>query len=109
MSELPGPLAIRSAFPFVGRHDELMRLRSLMPWAEGEGRRVALVGGEPGSGKSRLVREYAAEAAGPRGRGARADPAGRRGGRGPAGAGDPDPGRHRLHTAVADLLAAAGA
>src|SRR5436190_208171 len=34
-----------------------------MPWAEDEGRRVALVGGEPGSGKSRLVREFAREAA----------------------------------------------
>ena len=35
-----------------------------MPRAEGEGRRVVLLGGEPGSGKSRLVREFAAEAAG---------------------------------------------
>jgi DNA-binding CsgD family transcriptional regulator/tetratricopeptide (TPR) repeat protein len=34
-----------------------------MPRAEDEGRRVALVGGEPGSGKSRLVREFAHEAA----------------------------------------------
>ena len=34
-----------------------------MPSAEGEGRRVVLLGGEPGSGKSRLVREFAAEAA----------------------------------------------
>lgn len=34
-----------------------------MPTAEGEGRRVVLLGGEPGSGKSRLVREFAAEAA----------------------------------------------
>ena len=34
-----------------------------MPRADGEGRRVALVGGEAGSGKSRLVREFAAEAA----------------------------------------------
>ena len=31
-----------------------------MPRAEGEGRRVVLLGGEPGSGKSRLVREFAA-------------------------------------------------
>ena len=31
-----------------------------MPMADGEGRRVVLLGGEPGSGKSRLVREFAA-------------------------------------------------
>jgi len=34
-----------------------------MPTADGEGRRVVLIGGEPGSGKSRLVREFAREAA----------------------------------------------
>ena len=34
-----------------------------MPWAASEGRRIALVGGEAGSGKSRLVREFAHEAA----------------------------------------------
>ena len=38
-------------------------LRSLMPMAEGEGRRIALIGGEAGSGKSRLVREFANSAA----------------------------------------------
>jgi len=38
-------------------------LRTLLPRAAGEGRRVVLLGGEPGSGKSRLVREFAAEAA----------------------------------------------
>ncbi len=35
-----------------------------MPRAVGEGRRVALLAGEPGSGKSRLVREFASAAAG---------------------------------------------
>ena len=34
-----------------------------MPWAASEGRRIALVAGEAGSGKSRLVREFAQEAA----------------------------------------------
>jgi DNA-binding CsgD family transcriptional regulator/tetratricopeptide (TPR) repeat protein len=48
----------------VGRSAELETLRTLMPRAEGEGRRIVLLGGEPGSGKSRLVREFASEAAG---------------------------------------------
>jgi predicted ATPase len=60
---LPGSLRLTSALPFVGRDGELARLRALMPLAEGEGRRVALLAGEPGSGKSRLVREFAAAAA----------------------------------------------
>jgi DNA-binding CsgD family transcriptional regulator len=47
----------------VGRSAELEKLRMLLPTAEGEGRRVVLLSGEPGSGKSRLVREFAAEAA----------------------------------------------
>lgn len=63
MPELPAPLRVSSPFPFVGRADELAKLRMLLPSAEGEGRRVVLLGGEPGSGKSRLVREFAAEAA----------------------------------------------
>jgi len=37
-------------------------LRTLLPRAEGETRRVVLVRGEPGAGKSRLAREFAAEA-----------------------------------------------
>jgi DNA-binding CsgD family transcriptional regulator len=37
-------------------------LRSLLPSADGERCRVVLLGGEAGSGKSRLVREFAAEA-----------------------------------------------
>ena len=64
MPDLPGSLRLASTFPFVGRAAELDTLRTLMPRAEGEGRRVVLLGGEPGSGKSRLVREFAVEAAG---------------------------------------------
>jgi DNA-binding CsgD family transcriptional regulator/tetratricopeptide (TPR) repeat protein len=60
---LPGSLRQTSSSPFVGRAAELEKLRTLMPRAEGEGRRVALLAGEPGAGKSRLVREFAAEAA----------------------------------------------
>jgi DNA-binding CsgD family transcriptional regulator/tetratricopeptide (TPR) repeat protein len=63
MPDLPGSLRLTSAFPFAGRTAELETLRTLMPRAEGEGRRVVLLGGEPGSGKSRLVREFAGEAA----------------------------------------------
>ena len=51
------------AFPFVGRSSELGTLRTLLPSADGEGGRVVLLAGEAGSGKSRLVREFAAEAA----------------------------------------------
>ncbi len=63
MPDHPGSLRLTSTFPFVGRSAELEKLRSLLPLAEGEGGRVVLLGGEPGSGKSRLVRELAAEAA----------------------------------------------
>ncbi len=63
MSDFPSSLHLTSAFPFVGRATELETLRTLLPRAEGEGRRVVLLGGEPGSGKSRLVREFAGEAA----------------------------------------------
>ena len=150
MHDLPGSLRLTSTFPFVGRSAELATLRALMPRAEGEGRRVVLLGGEPGSGKSRLVREFAAEAAGdgalvlygacdavvrtPYGPFVEAldqlarvtDPAELRAALGTAGGeltrllpdlparvgelpppveADPDTERHRLHTAVTDLLA----
>ena len=120
MSTLPGPLRLSSGFPFVGRRSELVTLRSLVPWADGEGRRIVLIGGEAGSGKSRLVREFAGEAAesganvlygacdavvhppyGPFVEALGELPAG-------AGAADPDTERHRLHTAVADQLERAG-
>jgi DNA-binding CsgD family transcriptional regulator/tetratricopeptide (TPR) repeat protein len=61
--DLPSSLRISSPFPFVGRSAELEKLRTLLPRAEGEGRRVVLLGGEAGCGKSRLVREFAADAA----------------------------------------------
>src|SRR3954470_10697814 len=50
-------------FPFVGRSAELETLRSLIPRAEADAGRVALLGAEAGSGKSRLVRELSAQAA----------------------------------------------
>ena len=62
-SALPGPLRLQPSFPFVDRPREMATLRSLLPRAKSEGRRIALVGGEPGSGKSRLVREIAHQAA----------------------------------------------
>jgi DNA-binding CsgD family transcriptional regulator len=60
---LPGPLQVPPTFPFVGRRDELARLEEL--WGRvAEGRCLALVAGEPGAGKSRLLRELADRVAG---------------------------------------------
>jgi DNA-binding CsgD family transcriptional regulator/tetratricopeptide (TPR) repeat protein len=56
---LPGPLRLSPTFAFAGRAHELATLRALLPRTVGESRRAALVAGEPGSGKSRLVRELA--------------------------------------------------
>ena len=63
MEQLPASLRLSSALPFVGRSAELEKLRTLLPSASGEGLRIVLLGGEPGSGKSRLVREFAVLAA----------------------------------------------
>ncbi len=151
MNDLPAALRISSPFPFVGRTAELETLRTLLPRAEGEGRRVVLLGGEPGSGKSRLAREFSTEAASdgalvlygacdavvrtPYGPFAEAlerlarvvDPAELRAALGTGGGelarlvpdlgarigelpppvkADPDTERHRLHTAMTDLLEA---
>ncbi len=56
---LPGPLRLSPAYAFAGRARELAALRALLPRTAAEGRRAALVAGEAGSGKSRLVRELA--------------------------------------------------
>src|SRR3954447_26019566 len=151
-SRLPGPLRLAPTFPFAGRSRELALLRTLIP-GETESLRFALVGGEAGSGKSRLVREFAHEAAGSGAlvlygacdavvqrpyrpfvealeqlvRTAPSDDlhadlgaaggelvrlvpdlAVRTGALPPPVAADPDTERHRLHSAVADLLAAVG-
>ena len=59
LGQLPGQLRSLPTSPFVGRLRELAALLALVPRADGERRRIALVGGEAGSGKSRLVREFA--------------------------------------------------
>ena len=56
---LPAQLRPRPAMPFVGRAAELGRLVALPDRARTDGRQIALVGGEPGSGKTRLARELA--------------------------------------------------
>ena len=56
---LPAQLRPRPAMPFVGRAAELGQLAALPDRARTDGRQIALVGGEPGSGKTRLARELA--------------------------------------------------
>jgi DNA-binding SARP family transcriptional activator/DNA-binding CsgD family transcriptional regulator len=63
LSHLPAPIRRVPPLPFVGRSRELATLHTFVPRALGEGRRIALIGGEAGSGKSRLVREFAHEGA----------------------------------------------
>lgn len=58
---LPARLAFESAWSFVGRAGEVERLAAM--WREVVGGvRVALLGGEPGAGKTRLAREMAVRA-----------------------------------------------
>jgi DNA-binding SARP family transcriptional activator len=59
---LPGPLRTTSPFPFVGRVAELSRLETMLERSMGGEGTAALVSGEPGAGKTRLVRELAQRA-----------------------------------------------
>jgi DNA-binding SARP family transcriptional activator len=56
---LPAQLQPRPLTPFVGRAAELEQLAALPERARSDGRQIALVGGEPGGGKTRLAREVA--------------------------------------------------
>ena len=56
---LPAQLQPRPLMPFVGRAAEVGQLAALPDRARTDGRQIALVGGEPGCGKTRLVREFA--------------------------------------------------
>jgi class 3 adenylate cyclase/tetratricopeptide (TPR) repeat protein len=58
---LPPLLAFESAWTFVGRESEIEKLDDLWQQAVA-GVRVALLGGEPGAGKTRLARELAVRA-----------------------------------------------
>jgi class 3 adenylate cyclase/tetratricopeptide (TPR) repeat protein len=59
---LPPRLAVESSWTFVGRSVEIARIDAMWQEAVGGARRVALLGGEPGEGKTRLAREVAAHA-----------------------------------------------
>jgi predicted ATPase len=60
---LPGPLVPTPPFPFVGRGGELAVLRALLERTAGGEGSLALLGAEAGGGKTRLLREFAHEAA----------------------------------------------
>jgi DNA-binding SARP family transcriptional activator/tetratricopeptide (TPR) repeat protein len=59
---LPSLLSPRERSAFVGREQELRVLRKLWEDARSGGRRLVLVVGEPGIGKTRLTSEFALEA-----------------------------------------------
>ncbi len=56
--------AARRPGPFVGRDSELARLHAAWARSTRHGRRLVLVSGEPGIGKTRLVSEFAAQLGG---------------------------------------------
>src|SRR5919198_444224 len=52
---LPAPLRLRPSFPFVGRPRELQLLRSHLPRALSEGRRIVLVFAHDAAGEGAVV------------------------------------------------------
>jgi DNA-binding winged helix-turn-helix (wHTH) protein len=60
LAELPGPAATTrmAAIRCVGRYDELDQLRSALAAAQSGHRRVVLLGGEPGIGKTTLIESF---------------------------------------------------
>ncbi len=62
-SPLPGLLRLSPSLPFVGRTAEIAALAQLGAQAARDGRRIAIVQGESGSGKTRLARRVAEQAA----------------------------------------------
>ncbi len=61
----PGPsMLVPGAGPFVGRDDEMARLSDVWERVSGGRLELALVAGEPGIGKTRLVSEFASHVGG---------------------------------------------
>lgn len=63
VSPLPPALVVRDDLPFVGREDEMARLREAWQRSAHGDRQLVVLAGEPGIGKTRLVAELAAEVA----------------------------------------------
>ena len=64
-SDTPGrPAQMAERTPFIGREPERAQLRQLVDRAAGGNGGLLLIGGEPGIGKTRLAKEFAAEATG---------------------------------------------
>jgi DNA-binding SARP family transcriptional activator len=61
VAEGTAPRPSLGRLPFVGRENELARLRELWKTVRREGCQMALVSGEAGVGKTRLVEEFTAE------------------------------------------------
>lgn len=63
-SPLPAPLTREERLPLVGRESEMAKLDTAAAETRGRQRRLLLLGGEPGIGKSRLTADFARRAHG---------------------------------------------